>query len=35
MMFMMYTFCRSGSNPAHDMSEFVMVRISDNGPGWK
>ena len=27
-------FC-TGSNPAHSMSEIEMVRISDNGPGWK
>ena len=27
-------FC-TGSNPACSMSEFAMVRISDNGPGWK
>ena len=25
----------AGSNPASDMSEFAMVRISDNDPGWK
>ena len=27
-------FC-AGSNPARGVSEIVMVRISDNGPGWK
>ena len=28
------SFC-TGSNPARAVSEICMVRISDNGPGWK
>ena len=27
-------FC-TGSNAAHGISEFAMVRVSDNSPGWK
>ena len=27
-------FC-AGSNPARGVPNFAMMRVSDNGPGWK